>query len=211
MMTPQTVCPGGKWGETFPCEPIANGLLDQRQEVPVWTAKNGWTSQFSVPGETYRAPDDGAQYPILLQGPPNAQTYEMTRENAGQMIPNRVAVNNGPGLSRRVLADIEEPIEVPEFVEESFVDMPAIYPLKRVSPHRMLVLFIVLYLFLTIAFRMRYPKDFAKLRIGIFSGFALLLAYYYGMTIWKMPMDFAGKMMWAILFILFFLLVSQQQ
>ena len=221
MMTPETACPAGQWGENFPCQPIPNGLLDQNQKLPVWTSRNGWTTEFNVPGETHAAPDTGAQFPILLHGSADAQVYEMSRENAGQMIPNRVAVNNGAGLVDRVVADVAEPIVAPS--DESTIEgfcggcpmmMGGMCPRMGMGGcgcgmHRMIVLFIVVYLFVMMGFRMRFPKEFAKMRLGFLGGFALLLAYYYWMHVMRVPgIDFAGKFLWAILFVLFFLLVS---
>lgn len=220
MMTPNETCPAGQWGETFPCMPIKNGLLDDNKHVPVWTARSGWTSEYVVPGETQRSPDDGAEFPIMLHGSPDSQNYEMTRENAGQMIPNRIAVNNGEGMSERVVADISESVSD---VHENFVDAVFIPPCMRSGGcpcmrggmcgcrggHRMIVFVIVLYLFVMMAFRMKYPKNFMKMSRGIMIGFAILLGYYYLVQIWMMPgMDMVGKMIWALLLVLFYLLVQ---
>jgi hypothetical protein len=225
MMTPETTCPAGKWGEAFPCGPIPNGLLDQQSTLPVWTAKSGWTDEANVPGETQEAPTDGAQYPVLLQGPPNAEVYEMSRENAGQMIPNRVAVNNGPGLSQRTIANQAQPAfqNAQHFMEsfanqnqtdeEKDADVKENFMMRgaqcgRRGMHRMLVLVIVIYLFLMLGFRMRYPKQFKGMKMGAMMGLAILLAYYYWVTILPMPgLDVVGQLIWAILLVLFFLLV----
>ena len=229
MMTPETTCPAGRWGEAFPCGPIPNGLLDQQSTLPVWTAKSGWTEEANVPGETQEAPTDGAQYPVLLQGPPDAEIYEMSRENAGQMIPNRVAVNNGQGLSQRTIANQAQPAfqNAQRFVEsfadqtenenqedkEKDADVKENFMMRgaqcgRRGMHRMLVLVIVIYLFLMLGFRMRYPKQFKGMKMGAMMGLAILLAYYYWVTILPMPgLDVVGQLIWAILLILFFLLV----
>lgn len=225
MMTPETTCPAGKWGEAFPCGPIPNGLLDQQSTLPVWTAKSGWTEEPNVPGETQEAPTDGAQYPVLLQGAPDAEMYEMSRENAGQLIPNRVAVNNGSGLSQRTIANQAQPAfqNAQRFVEsfadqnqedeEKDADVKENFMMRgaqcgRRGMHRMLVLIIVIYLFLMLGFRMRYPKQFQKMKMGAMMGLAILLAYYYWVAILPMPgIDIVGHMIWAMLFVLFYLLV----
>jgi hypothetical protein len=74
--------------------------------------------------------------------------------------------------------------------------------------HRMLVLVIVIYLFLMLGFRMRFPKQFKGMKMGAMMGLAILLAYYYWVTILPMPgLDVVGQLIWAILLVLFFLLV----
>ena len=209
MITSETVCPAGQWVETFPCRPIPNGLLDQNQELPVWTARKGWSFEMNVPGETQCTPDAGVQYPILLHGSADAQIYEMSRENAGQMIPNRVSVNNGDGLLERTIADVSKSVDS---MKEDFCGGWSMMHQGGVCScgmHRMIVLLIVVYIFVMMGFRMRFPKDFEKMRFGFFGGFGLLLGYYYWMHVMRNPgIDFIGLVLWAILFVLFFLLVS---
>ena len=108
----------GRWGDMFPCAPIANGLLDQHEFVPVWTQANGWVDSLNVPGQPDSAPTEGADSEDVLVGQPTNQLPGPGRRNAGRTIPQREAINNGDGLSARIEADITVPVEKkPEEVE----------------------------------------------------------------------------------------------